>query len=246
MSRFYVPPESIKGDEVIISGKEAHHILDVMRLKRLDKVVIFDGTGTECDGIIKETGPGASLSVTIVRIRRPSAPTASQITLIQSIPKKERMDYIVEKATELGVSRIIPVVTARTIPRWSQFKRSIHADRWAKIAMAAAKQCGRADVPAVEGITGFRDCVKGSTGYGTALIAALSDEAVSLKDALRDRKDAEAVAVAVGPEGDFTPEEIGAARTAGFKLISLGKLVLKSDTAAIYALSILNYELSNR
>ncbi|MBI5213377.1 MAG: 16S rRNA (uracil(1498)-N(3))-methyltransferase, partial [Nitrospirae bacterium] len=118
MSRFYVPKESIKGNRIAISGIEAHHIIDVMRLKLLDEVVVFDGTGKEYLGIVKEIGH-KSLSVEITAAREAKREARCSVTLIQAIPKKEKMDYIAEKATELGVSQIIPVTTARTIPDWN-------------------------------------------------------------------------------------------------------------------------------
>lgn len=243
MSRFYVPKDSIRGNKAVISGKEAHHIMDVMRLKKLDKIVAFDGTGHEYIGFIKDTFRD-SLSIEIVETRRPSGKSSSSVTLIQSIPKKEKMDYIVEKATELGASRIIPVVTARTVPRWDQAKRAVNAERWRKIAKGASKQCGRADIPAVDEIKDFNECLKDSSDYDIALVAALSDDAVKIKDALSGFKGGK-IAVAIGPEGDFTADEVNAAREAGFKLINLGQRVLKSDTAGVFVLAILNYEFSN-
>jgi len=240
MSRFYVPRESVRGGVITISGKEAHHIIDVMRLKRLDKVVTFDGTGREYVGFVKEMKL-KSLTVEIVETRTPAGASHSRITLIQAIPKKEKMDYLVEKATELGACAVLPVLTARTIPAWDDSKKARHVERWRAIAKEASKQCGRADIPNVDDIKRLSDVLKDPTDYDLLLIAALSDEAISLKDALAGFKGGK-IAVAIGPEGDFTAEEIGAARETGFKVISLGARVLKSDTAGLAVLSILNYE----
>jgi 16S rRNA (uracil1498-N3)-methyltransferase len=154
------------------------------------------------------------------------------------------MDYVVEKATELGVGRIIPVVSERTIPRWKDAKKEALKERWRKIAVEASKQCGRSDIPVIDDIVEFADCIAKIGTCPLRLIAALSDEAIPLKDTLRDFK-GDGIAVAIGPEGDFTPEEIEVAKSGGFKLISLGPRVLKSDTAGLSVLAAINYEYSD-
>lgn len=242
MSRFFVPKESVKGKNILVTGVEAHHILDVMRLKELDKVVTFDGTGREYIGFIKEV-KRKDLVIEIVETRTPLSRESSKITLIQAIPKKERMDYIVEKATELGVSTIIPIFTKRTIPDWDDTKRERYVERWRRIAQEASKQSGRSNIPDVGRMLTFPESLKDSDMYDLALIAVLSDETVPLKSILKDFKGGH-VAIAIGPEGDFTPDEVNSAKQANFRPVSLGPRVLKSDTAGLAALSILNYEAS--
>lgn len=244
MSRFFVPIEAVKADEILIEGLEAHHILDVMRLKELDKVVAFDGTGKEYIGFIKKTGRN-SLVVKVVETRCSAAHKKGlEVTLIQAIPKRDKMSYIVEKATELGVNSIIPVVTKRTIPDWDEAKRSANIQRWRKIAKEASKQCGRTDLPDISEIKNFSDLVKNFAGYDLGLLAALSEDAIKIKDALFGFS-AGSIAIAIGPEGDFTAREIEASRASGFKVVNLGERVLKSDTAGLAALSMINYEFSN-
>ena len=238
-----MPAEAVKGNNITISGKEAHHIIDVMRLKKLDKVVTFDGTGREYVGFIKEI-KHKSLVIEIVETRAPSSKANYEITLIQAIPKKDKMDYIVEKATELGVHSIVPVITNRTVPAWDGSKMNAHVERWLKIAKEAAKQCGRADLPGVCEITSFHDAMRNASDYDFKLMAALSNEAVPLKSAL-DNFNGGRVGVAIGPEGDFTPAEVREAKEAGFRITSLGSRVLKSDTASLAVLAILNYEFTN-
>jgi 16S rRNA (uracil1498-N3)-methyltransferase len=240
MSRFYVSKESVKGNQILISGKEAHHILDVMRLKVSDQIVVFDGTGKEYIGKVKEASR-KSLSLEIIKERDAVNQERYGVTLIQAIPKKDKMDYIVEKATELGVGRVIPITTARTIPDWNESKKAGIVERWQKIAQEAAKQCGRAILPEIGQISTLEEAVRNIDGYNPKLIAALSDKAVKLKDALKNCPPGNIIA-AIGPEGDFTPEEIDFANGAGFKTISLGPRVLKSDTAALALLAMINYE----
>jgi 16S rRNA (uracil1498-N3)-methyltransferase len=240
MPRFFVPKEFVKADSIYITGKEAHHILDVMRLKVSDEVVVFDGTGREYVGVVK-AADRRSLEVHIKSRREPSSGDGLVLTLIQAIPKKDKMDYIVEKATELGVSGIIPVTTERTIPEWNDAKRVSIVERWRKISMEAAKQCGRSDIPDINSIVSIDEAVDRLKEYDLKLIAVLSDKAIKLKDALKDHSGKKA-AIAIGPEGDFTAEETENALTAGFKIVSLGPRVLKSDTAGLAALSIIGYE----
>ena len=243
MSRFYVNKESVKGNRIYISGKEAHHILDVMRLKLLDDVVVFDGTGKEYAGVVKKAGR-KSLEVEIKEIRNAPRKEFHIITLIQAIPKKEKMDYISEKATELGVSYIIPVTTERTIPDWGEAKKASIVERWRRIAREAAKQCGRLDIPDVRSIMPLEEAIKTVDGYDLKLIAALNNKGIKLKDALKSCKGSKIV-IAIGPEGDFTPEEIDAAVKADFLIVNLGPLTLKSDTAGLAVLSVMNYECSS-
>ena len=257
MSRFFVPKESVRAASIYITGREAHHILDVMRLKVSDEVVVFDGTGREYTGIVR-AADRKSLEVQIKSARESSAGRGPLITLIQALPKKEKMDYIVEKATELGVSRIIPVTTERTIPEWNDAKKASIVERWRKIVREAAKQCGRSDLPEVSQIVPFEELIRhceepkaiASPLKGLAmtvwdcdlkLITALSDRAAGLKDALKDGS-SKNITIAIGPEGDFTPEEAEDALKAGFKIVNLGPRVLKSDTAGLAVLSMIDYE----
>ena len=248
MSRFYVPREAVKGNQILISGKEAHHILDVMRLKISDETIVFDGTGKEYISKVIEAGR-KSLLLEIIKVRDVTNREKYGVTLIQAIPKKDKMDYIVEKATELGVCNIIPVTTARTIPDWSEVKKVGIVERWRKISVEAAKQCGRLDIPEIRPIMDFKKAITGAVyanenSGNTApvyMIAALSDKAIKLKDVLKSCN-AGRIAVAIGPEGDFTPEEILDAQGIGFKIVSLGPRVLKSDTAGLALIAMINYE----
>jgi 16S rRNA (uracil1498-N3)-methyltransferase len=233
----------VRGKNIVISGEEAHHILDVMRLKALDKVVAFDGTGREYVGFIRDARR-RSLTVEIVETKSPLNRKSSGITLIQAIPKKERMDYIVEKATELGAFSILPVVTKRTVVKWDAAKKAGAVSRWQRIAVASAKQCGRVDIPKIGPVTNFPEALKGSDAYDLALMAALTGGTVALKEALMGFNGGK-LAIAIGPEGDFTPEEVKMAVEANFRPVSLGRRVLRSDTAGLAALAILNHEFAD-
>lgn len=242
MSRFFAPKENIKDNLIHIDGREARHIQNVMRLKESDKVVVFDGTGAEYTGFIKEVKP-KSLTVEIISTKLPAAETPPEITLAQAIPKRGKMDYIVEKATELGVRGIIPIISERTIVRVESGKEPKKIERWRKIALAASKQCGRRDVPEIKEPQKFYNAIDKINNFDLALMPCFSESVIPIKEALSDLRGGRTV-VFIGPEGDFTPEEIEMARNTTCKLVSLGKKVLKSDTAGLYVLSVLNYELS--
>lgn len=242
MPRFFAPKENIKGNLIYIDGQEARHILNVMRLRENDKVIVFDGTGKEYTGFIKQTKP-KSLTVEIISTRAPKVDTLPEITLAQAILKKEKMDYVIEKATELGVHGIIPLVSERTIVRFENDKAIDKLTRWKKIAIEAAKQCGRCDVPEIKDVQKFYNAIDNINNFDLALMGCLSEDTIAFKEAVSDFKTGKII-VFIGPEGDFTPDEILMAKDTSCKFISLGKRILKSDTAGLFVLSVLNYEFS--
>ncbi len=240
MSRFYVRPEDVKGNEITVPREEAHHIIDVMRLSAEDEIVAFDGTGNEYIGRITDAARG-SLKIRIEKINKVKSLKKIYISLAQALPKKARMDFIVEKTTELGVDEIIPLVTRRTVVRLDDKKRSEKSRHWQNIAVSASKQCGRLDIPKIRPEMRFNELLKGIKNYDLAVMACLNDDTKPFKEVISSftgRK----ILVMVGPEGDFSPEEIGSAKSSGAELISLGRLVLRVDTAGIFILSVLNYE----
>ncbi len=242
MSRFYVPKENINDGEIVVEGQEARHILDSMRMGDGDDVVVFDGTGTEYTGRIKEADrKRKKLTIEIKGERSVPDEGMPRITLAQALPKKDKMDYIVEKATELGVFRIVPLVSDRTIVRPEGSGSSRKVERWRKKSLEAAKQCGRTSIPEIDGIKTYSEMLLETAGFDLVLMACLSDDTVSIKEALKGQK-AESILVFIGPEGDFTPEEISRVNGENSRSIDLGKRVLKSDTAGLFVLSVLNYE----
>lgn len=241
MSRFFAKPEDIKGNLASISGDEAHHILDVMRLKKGDSITAFDGEGREYEGIIRDTEK-KKVTIEIKNTRKVVEDGKVKITLAQSISKGDKTDFIIEKAVELGASEIIPLITERTIVRFDSRKEAAKNKRWSNIALSASKQCGRLKIPQVHPVTDFNSALNSVKNYNLALMACLCKDTMGIKEVLRDFKEG-SVIVFIGPEGDFTEEEINRARNAGCRLISLGPRVLRVETAALNILSILQYEL---
>ena len=236
--RFYVSPESIFPDKNLIEIRdkaEIHHIRDVMRLGKGVVVAIFDGQGKEYIGDIKDIDRDRII-IEIKETRSLGADASIDITLYQAIPKKN-MDFIIEKAVELGVSAIVPVITDRTIPQIKNKK----IDRWKRIARAASKQCGRVRLPDILDVMRFSDALKASKKTDLALFAALDEDATPLSAILKGSRP-DSLSVFIGPEGDFSEQEIQMARQEGCRICSLGPLVLRVETAAICILSCLRYE----
>ncbi|NQV04733.1 MAG: 16S rRNA (uracil(1498)-N(3))-methyltransferase [Candidatus Omnitrophica bacterium] len=243
--RFYVSPEDISPSKNIIEIKdkdEVHHIRDVMRLKKGECVRVFDGRGKEYLGDIKEIGK-FSVVIGIRDTVNSRIEDSFSITLYQAIPKKSKMDFIIEKAVELGADRIVPIITERTVPSLKD-KASKKKDRWQRLAKAASKQCGRSNLPSISDILGFNDALAEAKRSELVLFAALDDSA-KLLSAILEAGHPKSVSVFIGPEGDFSDKEISVAKSKGFSICSLGSLVLRVETAAIYVLSSLNYEYRN-
>jgi 16S rRNA (uracil1498-N3)-methyltransferase len=241
--RFYVPPEKLDARAPVLTGAEAHHCARVRRVTRGEPVVVFDGQGREITAEVDAVKRDA------VRLRvlaqRNVPPPAPPLTLAQAFLPHRAMDTVIQKATELGVTHLVPVLTQRTVAHASSAAK---AERWREIAIEAAKQCGAAWLPAIEGATPLRDFLKRPVPEELKLIASLQPGARPLRDVLREftqqrDKPARGTVLLIGPEGDFTEEEYDAARTAGFTPITFGAVTLRSETAALYGLSILSYEL---
>ena len=236
MHRFYVPDFQ----QPVLAADEAHHCRQVLRLSAGDPVTIFDGRGqtAQC-AITAITNHAARLKI----LSQTSAPALRcRITLAQAVPKKS-MDLIVQKATELGVAAIVPVVSERTIVRLDENAPKL--DRWREIALESCKQCGNNWLPSILPPRAAQELFANPGPFDLKLIASLQPGAQPLPQLLPARMPA-SVLVLIGPEGDFTPAEISAAQAAGCQPLSLGSLVLRAETAAIYALSILHYELQVR
>ncbi|MFH0840039.1 MAG: 16S rRNA (uracil(1498)-N(3))-methyltransferase [Candidatus Omnitrophota bacterium] len=240
MSRFYVPPEAVKNGKIYAGKDESRHISSVMRLKEGDEVTVFDGSGKEYTGRI-ESVRNKNVIINIEKtVASPIEPSV-RVTLAQVLIKKDKMDYIVEKATELGALEIIPLETGRTVVRPDKAAGGHKFERWQRIAIEAAKQCGRRDLPKIKKINTFDEMLDIFPQYDMVLMPCLSEETIPLNKAITSAKDPKNILLLIGPEGDFTPDEIERARQKGAILVSLGNLVLKSDTAAVAALAMINY-----
>jgi len=243
--RFYVSPESIFPEKNIIEikdRKEVHHIRDVMRLRQGASVNVFDGRDREYLGSIKEVNRN-SIVIEIKRAVDFKGDIPYKVTLYQAVPKRTKMDFIIKKAIELGVDRIVPIVTERTVPVIGE-KGHAKIERWSRISKVASKQCGRTSLPVISDISDFNKALVESKKDDLVIFAALDKDARPLREILK-APNPKGIAVFVGPEGDFSQGEISMAKGQGYNICSLGPLVLRVETAAIYILSCLGYEYSN-
>lgn len=243
MQRIYIEPENIIDTEMTFSIEQSHRISTVLRLKAGDSIIVFDGQGKEYRVILKKVKTneiiGIIESMTLIN-RDPKL----EITLIQGLPKFEKMDSIVQKATELGVKRIIPVITTRTIPSLTLQKTKLRLDRWQKIAISAAEQSGRTIIPLISPITNLDQGLLEIDSINLKLFFWEEERSVTLKSVLQKIDARNAAAIIIGPEGGFTKEEAKLAKQSEAISVSLGSQLLRTETAPIAALSILLYEFS--
>lgn len=183
MSRFFVTPDSVKNGKIYAGKEESHHIRDVMRLKEGDEVIVFDGSGKEYTGRI-ESIRNKNVIIGVDKVALTTPKSSAEISLAPALVKNDKMDYIVEKATELGVSEIIPIETKRAVVHPTESRKEHKLERWHKIAIEAAKQCGRADLPRIREICQFEGLLKDFYEYDGVIMPCLSEKSVSLKNAL--------------------------------------------------------------
>ena len=246
--RAFCQPPNAEPSEMTLSADESHHLVVVNRAKISDTVVAFDGKGTEW--ICELAGDKRSGAVLKVRFKQKIKPLGYEVTLGQALPKGPGMDSIVRKATEIGAARIVPLESERTQVHLDGERSDKKTEKWQIAALEAAKQCGNAYLPEVLPVQNATQFIEAARGYDLKLIASLQPGAKSLKAVLAsftaaNGRSPKRVVWLIGPEGDFTPAELSQAKSAGFEPITLGPLVLRCETAAVYALSVVSYELQN-
>ena len=247
MHRFYLPPESCRGEALRLDGREAHHALHVLRLERGEPVTVLNGAGDEFFCVVESTTKD-SLVLAVKERKTHSAPPCP-ITLFVAIPKGKIIEDIIQKAVELGVGRIVPLLTERVITHLDREGAEQKRDKWQQVAVEAIKQCGAAWLPKVETPTAIKEVLVRGEKPELMLVGSLQTERRHPRlwlDEFKQRhgRPPTGVGIWIGPEGDFTLAELLAIEQAGAKPITLGQLTLRVETAAIYCLSFLNYELS--
>ena len=236
MARFYLPPDAWL-TEPALSGDEARHLSQVLRMKPGDSIIVFDGRGrrgsAEVLGVSRDRVP-LKLGEIL-----PSRSPLPAITLAQAIPKGKNMDLIVQKSVELGIAAIQPLVTRFTVVQPGEGK----SEKWRRNALEACKQCGQDTLPEIAEPLAFDRWIGTQAAVpGLKLIASLAPGAVALRKILRDHPATTQATLLIGPEGDFSAAETTAAIAVGFLPISLGSIVLRVETATLFCLSALRYE----
>jgi 16S rRNA (uracil1498-N3)-methyltransferase len=244
--RVFCSPATREPATITLSGDESHHLIAVNRARAGDTVVAFDGRGSEW--ICELTSGRKNAAELKVRFLQQARPLPYAITLGQALPKGPSMDAIVRKATELGAAAIIPLESERTEVHLDGERSDKKTAKWQTAALEAAKQCGNPFLPEILPVQKASSFMESARGFDLKLIASLQPGAKPLKSVLAAFRAAQnrapvKVLWLVGPEGDFTPAEMSVAKSAGFEPITLGPLVLRCETAAVYALSVLGHEL---
>ncbi|OGC04683.1 hypothetical protein A2276_01745 [candidate division WOR-1 bacterium RIFOXYA12_FULL_43_27] len=245
MQRFFIAPSQINNNIAEITGSDARQIQKVLRSKIGDKLIVCDGTEKAYDAEISAINKG-TVSLKILRELNEETESTAKITLAQCLPKGSKMDFIIQKSVELGVFDIIPIISERSIPKISD-KSEKKQERWQKIAKEAAEQSGRLIIPQVHPIQSFDDLLKSSNKYDLKMIPWELEKENRLRAKLqmvgtgRDLS----LLIIVGPEGGFSQNEIKSAKSAGFIPITLGKRILRTETAPIAILSNIFYELDS-
>ncbi len=239
--RIYLPQPLAPGDTCAVTAEQARYLGIVLRMQEGEPLLVFNGTAAEYGAVIRQGEEDMAVEITD---RRPAPAGGIEITLCQAIPKAEKMDGIIRHATELGVGRIIPFLAERSIPRWPAAKWPQKRERWQKIAVEAARQSGRIDIPEIGGIASFAEMLDSARNGDLKLIPWEEESGIGIREVLRNPKYdmMKSFSLVIGPEGGFGKEEINRARGAGFLSVSLGKRVLRVETAALAVVAILQYE----
>jgi len=240
MARFYVPQPRIEDGMLKVEGDEVKHIRKVLRLKAGDEISVFDGLGNKFEGDIVEEGL-SSVVVRVKSVHSSKSDSPLEVTLSQSLLKGEKMDYLIQKATELGVGEIIPFLSSRSVPLLEKARRLKRHQRWEKIAIEASKQCGRGIVPRIKSLQDYSEMLQKASPDALRLIL-WEREGTKLKEILERSKERKRIFFVVGPEGGFSEGEVDEAKGAEFIPVTLGRRILRAETASLCFLSILQYE----
>jgi 16S rRNA (uracil1498-N3)-methyltransferase len=265
MHRFYLPPEQVGQASSLsfstannldrrearptlrLDGREAHHALHVLRLKRGELVAVLDGVGNEFLCAVENSSRCAvTLSVSLKNF---TPPLPCSITLLQAVPKGKIIESIIQKAVELGARRIVPLLTERVVTHLDEDTAADKRKKWQQVAIEAIKQCGAAWLPKIEAPMTIEQYLARKEKFDLSLVGSLQKERRHPRECLGEFQKKhgrlpQSAAIWIGPEGDFTPGELKAIEAGGALPITLGDLTLRVETAAVYCLSILNYELN--
>ena len=246
MHRFYLAPDLVSEVEIMLDQRESHHAVNVLRVRDGERVVVMDGVGTE---IMCEV---ASVEKKAVRLNvlqhNRIKPLPYRITLLQAMTKGKSMDFIIQKATELCVHRIVPLAADRSVVQLEDVDSKL--EKWNSIAIDSIKQCGSPWLPTIDKPITHKEFLARNESFDLPMVASLQSHTRHPREYLDDYRSEQgllpkSLAVWVGPEGDFTPAEVNDLLTAGVHPITLGQVILRSETAALYTVSALNYEMQS-
>ena len=238
MRRFFIKQSKITSTKIFITGSDAAHIKKVLRMEPGDRIWLFDGRGFEYEAMIENLLVG-SIEVSITKRFLSASESPVQIIVAQALLKDKKMDILARQLTEIGITKLIPFTAIRSVSRPDKKRLSARRKRWKKIAIEALKQCGRGHVTEIGETITFNDAIKIDDGCDLKIVF-WENESKPISDAIQHRHYRKILAV-LGPEGGFSEKEIEDARVCGFVTASLGPRILRAETAAIAACTILQY-----
>ena len=247
MQRYFVRAEQFTGSTVVITGEDAHHAVRVMRMRTGDRFICSNGADREALVEIVSADPHA-VTARVIEERSMTAEPGVNVWIAQSLPKSDKMEFVIQKCTEIGAVRFIPFISERTVVQYDVKKEEKRLERWRKIAKEAAEQAQRNRVPEIRSLSSWEQMLELAKQADLALICHEKEETMNLRGVLArfltGKKQARApmVLLAIGPEGGFTEREAAEAETAGFVPVRLGRTVLRTETAAMVALTCILYE----
>lgn len=245
MQRYFIEPEQCKDGEVRITGEDAHHIGTVMRGKPGDQLIVCDGTGMEAIVKVRSIAKQEVLA-DLVSVEQSRGEPSVKVTIAQAMPKGDKMDIVIQKGTEVGAARFIPFMSERTIVQYDAKKEQKRLERWMRIAKEAAEQAHRGKIPEVTAICSWKELLREAAEADLAIFCYEKEEGLTLRQQLtrlkRERGKQVNLMLIVGPEGGFSENEAVEAAAAGCITISLGRRILRTETAALVGLAGILYE----
>ena len=241
MHRFFAEPGQIVEKEIVITGADVNHIRNVLRMRADEEVLIADGQGAEYRCKLTELGENEVRAQILWKLDG-NAELASAITLFQGLPKSDKMDLIVQKCVELGVDRIVPVSTKRAVVKLDAKKEQTRLKRWKTISESAAKQSGRGVIPEVSGVMSFGKALEEAKKLDVLLIPyERAEHMTETRRVMGEIRPGQSVGIFIGPEGGFEESEVEEAVAAGAQAITLGRRILRTETAGLAVMAMLGY-----
>ena len=243
MQHFFVSPEQVREEKIYVEGSDVNHMKNVLRMKLHEKAEISDGESRTYLCEVEAYEEDVAVLHILEEMEADTEP-ASKLYLFQGLPKSDKMELIVQKAVELGVYQVIPVAMKRSVVRLDDKKAAKKADRWNSIAESAAKQAGRNRIPEVTMPLSYKEALKMAEELDVILLPyELAGGMEATREVIRQIKSGQSVGIFIGPEGGFEPEEVDVAVSRGAKVITLGKRILRTETAGLATLAVLMFEL---
>lgn len=243
MQHFFVTPSQVEGERIYIEGSDVNHMKNVLRMRPGEAVAISDGDNLKYRCVVEGYEEGRA--VLAIQQRMPVyTELPCRITLFQGLPKQDKMELIVQKAVELGASQVVPVATRRSVVKLDEKKAAKKLQRWQQIAESAAKQAGRGYIPQVSSVLSYQEALEKAGGLDVLLIPyELAEGMEEARKVVASIAQGQSVGIIIGPEGGFEKEEVDAPIHQGAKAITLGRRILRTETAGLAILSILMFHL---